>query len=159
MINFFFEDDTSHFDPYFEVSRQRLVQAIRTGMRQGMTNLAQYIVADKLSGSVLHRRTGRLADAVLSSVRVSANDDVVRGTVAAKPKAQPNEGLWQEFGTHHPALTGRLRVYVTPDGTMGFTENTREFSVEPRPFMNPSLHEQEDQIMSTIAESVRKAEL
>lgn len=160
MIKYKLEDDnSSQLTPYYEEVRQKLVKAIRSGMRQAMTDLAQYIVAEKLSGSVLHRRSGRLADAVLSSVRVSANEEAVRGTVKAQPKDMPNEGLWQEFGTEHPAITGRLRVFVTPGGVVQFTERIREFSIEPRPFMNPSLHEQAAEIMDTIRESVTKAEL
>lgn len=159
MINFKLNSTPEQFNGYFEQARQKLITGISNGMRQGMTGLAQYIVSSKLQGGVLHERTGHLVKAVLNSVRVSVTEEAVRGSVAAMPPEMPNEGLWNEFGTNHPAVAGKLHVFVAPGGGLVFSKKVRAFSIAPRPFMNTSLHEQEQQIMSTIRAAVTEVQL
>jgi hypothetical protein len=124
-----------------------------------MTDLADYTVQSKLSGNPIARRTGDLVEAVLASVRVTSNDETVHGSIAAKPKKLPNEGIWQEFGTKHAAIANRLRVFAAPDGNIVFTRATKAFQIPARPFLNPSLHEEESQIIATIRARLTEAHL
>ena len=159
-LSFHFEDGSAERVPAaFEQARERLKDAIRAGMRQAMQELAEYVVSAKLSGGVLQRRSGNLVNAVMSSVRIKVTDEFVAGSINAKPPKMPNEGYWQEFGTNHPAITGRMRVFAAPDGSIVFTRRTRTFQIAPKPFMNPSLHERESNIMDTIRAKVREANL
>lgn len=159
-LRFFFEGGSEEQVPAaFERARQVIIAALRSGMREAIKGLAQYIVTSKLSGQVLQRRSGSLAEAVEASVRVGATDDAVFGSINPKPKRMPNEGLWQEFGTHHAAITDKLRVFAAPGGQIVFTQKTKAFDIAPRPFENPSLHEQEQQIVNTIREKLRAAVL
>lgn len=144
---------------HLEQVRVRILTAIRGGMREAMQDLAQYIVGSKLSGSPIAQRKGNLAAAVLASARVTGNEEVIRGSVAAKPRVNSNEGIWQEFGTNHPALEGKLRVFIGRDGTPVFTHHLKAFTIAPKPFLNPSLHEQETKIVETIRARLREADL
>jgi len=144
---------------YMEQVRVRITASIRSGMDTAMHDLAQFIVSSKLSGSPIQRRTGDLAEAVLASVRVKATEEQVHGSVAAKPKGQPNLGLWQEFGTHHPAVEGKLRVFSVPGGGIVFTNHLAEFTIAPKPFLNVSLREQQTQIIATIRARLAEAQL
>lgn len=160
MITFTIEPDAgSKIAAHLERVRVQIISALRGGMYQAMGELAEYVVGSKLSGSPVGRRAGDLAAAVLASVRVRANDEQVYGSVAAKPKKLPNEGLWQEFGTKHPPVLDKLRMFAAPGGGLVFTRRTREFATEPRPFLNPSLQEQKTQIMETIRGRLREAQL
>lgn len=159
-LRFYFEDGSAERVPAaFERARQVIITALRSGMREAMDELAQYIVASKLSGQVLQRRSGSLAEAVEASVRVKVTDDAIIGSINPKPKRMPNEGLWEEFGTHHAAIAHELHVFAAPGGQIVFTEDIKAFDIAPRPFMNPSLHEQEQQIANTIREKLRTAVL
>lgn len=144
---------------HLEQVRVRILQAIRGGMRAAMEGLALYVVSSKLSGSPIERHKGDLAAAVLASVRVSSNEEQVHGSIAAKPRSLPNLGIWQEFGTQHPAVLDKLRVFASPSGGLIFTRHTREFKIAPRPFLNPSLQEQKLQIIATIRARLIEANL
>ena len=153
MLKFEIAGDGQTAIQYIYTAKDRALRGIRTGMRQGMVGLAGYIVAQKLSGQVLNRGTGRLADAVIESPRVWQGPDYIKGSVNAKPKGMPNEGYWQEFGTK--AIEGELmRMALTAD-TYTFTRRRR--AVGPRPFMNPSLAEYKSQILGLLAENLERA--
>lgn len=159
-LNFHFDNGTEQSVPAaFDRARERLRDAIRSGMRAAMQELAEYVVSSKLSGGVLQRRTGSLINAVERSVRVKATEEFVAGSINAKPASMPNEGLWQEFGTKHPAITSGLRVFAGKDGGIVFTQGIKAFQISPRPFMNPSLHEREGNIFETIRAKVREVNL
>jgi hypothetical protein len=145
---------------YLERVRANAMKALRDGMREAMTELAQYVVASKLAGNPIHSRLGALAAAILASVRVGGNENYVRGTIADKPPRMPNEGIWQEFGTQHAAdLSGKLRVFVGPDGAPVFTRKIGAYQVAPKPFMNPSLEERRRQVIETIRARLTAAHL
>lgn len=154
---------------YMEHVRSRIVSAIRGGMYEAMNDLAQYIVASKLSGSPIgmqdtptkYTKPGDLAASILRGVRVGGRDggDEIYGTLSGRPKNQPNLGYWQEFGTVHPAIAKKLMVFAAPDGTMVYTQGHKAFSIAPRPFLNPSLVERETQIMDTIRARLAAADL
>lgn len=168
MIRFTIEPDAGpKLAGYMEHVRARIVSAIRGGMREAMQDLARYIVATKLSGDPIGRQAspsrltkpGDLAASILAGVRVGGNEQEVYGTLSGRPKNQPNLGYWQEFGTNHPAIAGKLRVFAGPDGEMVFTTSTAAFSIAPRPFLNPSLGEQKAQIMATIRARIAEANI
>jgi hypothetical protein len=152
MIKYHLENEGRPAIEYIATAKERVIAGIRTGMRQGMTGLAGYIVAQKLSGQVLNQRTGRLARAVLQSVRVWMTETAVRGVVNASPKELPNEGYWQEFGTK--AIENEIMRMNLPGGYV-FTR--RRAAVEPRAFMNPSLHEYSGQVVNFINERIEAA--
>lgn len=153
---------------YMERVRSRIIAAARSGMREAMNDLAQWIVESKLSGGFgigiqsapsKYTNPGDLAASLLKGVRVSVRDELVRGTLTARPKNMPNLGFWQEFGTNHPAVSDKLNVFTGRDGKLVFTHHLAAFSIPPRPFLNPSLEEQKAQIMETIRASIAAADL
>jgi hypothetical protein len=152
---------------FMERVRFQIIAAIRGGMREAMKDLAKYIVATKLSGSPIGRmatpnkltKPGDLSASILAGVRVGGNEEEIYGTLSGRPKNMPNLGYWQEFGTNHPAVSGKLNVFVGKDGNPVFTHHLAAFSIAPRPFLNPSLDEQKGQIMETIRASLAAAEL
>lgn len=168
MINFQVEPDAGpKIAAYMDRVRAQIISAIRGGMRQAMNDLAQYVIATKLSGSPIgqqaaankYTRPGDLAASILAGVRVGGNDEEVYGTLSGRPKNMPNLGFWQEFGTKHLERSGKLNVFIGLDGAPVFTRHIAAFSIPPRPFLNPSLHEQETQITETIRARLREAEL
>jgi hypothetical protein len=168
MIRFTLEPDAGpKLAGYMEHVRARIVSAIRGGMREAMQDLASYIVANKLSGNPIGQQAapsrftkpGDLAASIMAGVRVGGNEQEVYGTLSGRPKNQPNLGYWQEFGTSHPAVAGKLRVFAGADGQLVFTTSIAAFSIQPRPFLNPSLGEQKAQIMATIHARLSEANI
>jgi len=168
MIQFTLEPDAGpKLAGYMEHVRARIVSAIRAGMREAMQDLARYVVASKLSGDPIGQQAapsrftkpGDLAASILAGVRVGGNDEEVYGTLSGRPKNQPNLGYWQEFGTKHPAVAGKMRVFAGADGQLVFTSSIAAFSIPPRPFLNPSLAEQKAQIMATIRARLAEADI
>lgn len=152
---------------YMERVRAKIIGALRGGMREAMGDLAKYIVATKLSGSPIgilstpnkFTKPGDLAASILEGVRVGGNDEEVYGTLSGRPKSMPNLGYWQEFGTNHPSVSEKLSVFVGPDGSPVFTRHLAAFSIAPRPFLNPSLQEQQAQIIATIRARLEEVDL
>jgi hypothetical protein len=152
---------------YMDRVRAQIISAIRGGMRQAFHNLAEYIVASKLSGSPIgqqampgkYTKPGDLAASILHGVRVGGNEDEVYGTLSGRPKNMPNLGFWQEFGTNHLERSGKLNVFIGRDGSPVFTHHIAAFSIAPQPFLNPSLREQESQIFETIRTRLSEAKL
>jgi hypothetical protein len=168
VINFTLEPNAGpKLAAYMDRVRAQIVAALRAGMREAMNNLAEYIVSSKLSGNPIgvqaqagqFTKPGDLAASVLQGVRVGGNEDEVYGTLSGRPKNQPNLGLWQEFGTNHLEQSGKLNVFIGKDGSPVFTRHIAPFSIAPRPFLNPSLREQEAQIVATIRTRLSEAKL
>jgi len=98
----------------------RIGQDLASEMTEATTMLREYIVADKLSGSPLKERSGRLRDSIRSEV--SASDNQATGTIATDvPYARI-----QEFGGRIVArtaanLTIPLAAALGSDGEASFS--------------------------------------
>lgn len=141
---------------YVDQMRQRILQGVRVGMNDAMQALAWNVV-DKLQGSPIQSRSGKLMGGILGSPRVTENADYVRGSVAGRSSDGKPIGLWLEEGTHVPAVEGKLFAFTTPDGNTVFTRGHRAFDVKPHPFLNSSLDAMRQPIMDIIAARVREA--
>jgi phage gpG-like protein len=131
----------------------RVLNAIEERMAIEMGRLANYVKEEKLSGQVLHNRTGNLRNAVFSNVEATGNQIV--GTVdVSMPAAK--YGAAQEFGAHIPdriPVSAKALHWVGSDGDV-FAMRARAFDLPARPFMGPSLDENQEQITAGIQQSI-----
>lgn len=141
---------------YLEVTRTRILAAIRSGMGEAMQALA-YNVADKFSGNPIVSRSGDLLGGILGSPHVSETNEVIRGTVSAIGADGKPVGLWLEEGTHVEAVDGTLFQFTEADEGTFYSRGHRAFDVKPHPFMNPSLREMKQPIMDIIAARLSEA--
>lgn len=119
--------------------------------------LASKIVSDKLSGQVLHRRTGVLSGSV-HATPVSDDGTVIRGSVEAAggPAAY---GKVHEFGT-----SGRgWEIRNVKAQALAFQLSTKVFAkrvfhpaLPARPFMSTTLEENRQQIIDELAAEVAR---
>jgi hypothetical protein len=149
------EASVDRVEDYLEQTRQNILAGIRIGMREAMEGLS-WDVADKLQGSPIVSRTGKLLGAILGSPKVSETADVIRGTVSSDV-GQKHIGLWLEEGTSVKAVEGKLFHFTTADGKSVFTHGHKAFKVAPHPFLNPSLAEYKSTIMEIISQKVGEA--
>jgi len=113
-------------------------QAMLNGMRNALVKVANKIADDKLEGQVLDHRSGRLS----SSVRHPPEPEVVGGTVQGK-LTSVFYGAVQEYGA---TINGP--VYIEGVGWRYIGE------LEPRPWMEPGVKENEDTFQEEISASV-----
>ena len=156
-----------NFDsPKLDAFRERLaaksarLHAVLGVKLAAITNmLASKIVSEKLSGQVLHRRTGILAGSVHAT---PVNDDgtTIRGSVESS--AGPSfYGKFHEFGVPHA-----WEITATKSKALAFQLSTKENAkrifarsvVHPplpaRSFMAPTLEENRQQIIDELAQAV-----
>ena len=142
-------------DEYFEATRQRILTGIREGMQEAMEGLAA-LVAQKVAGSPIHSRTGKLLAAILGGVHVRSNANAIVGEVRPDTHDGRNLALWLEKGVNEPGVVGKLMRFVA-DGALRFAYSHRAFRIEGRPFMNPSLEEDKTTIMEIIERRIANA--
>jgi phage gpG-like protein len=142
------------------IARERLSQtpgrvfnALQERMVIEMGRLANYVKAEKLSGQVLHNRTGNLRNSVFSNVEVTGTQIV--GTVdVSMPAAM--YGAAHEFGAHIPErrpVNARALHWIGSGGDV-FAMRASAFDLPERPFMAPSLDENQEQITAGLQASI-----
>ncbi len=154
MIDFTVEPDSAdRLAEAFAERRAAIIAGVLEGMGAAMTELA---IA---TASAAPHRTGRLAAAIMASVKVRETSKEIKGTISGDV-GKLHVGLWQEEGVSVPATMAKrvkAMVLIGQDGSPVFFKSHRAFRVPGRPFMNPTLEEQKPQIIETLRASVREA--
>jgi hypothetical protein len=121
--------------------------------------LASKIVSEKLSGQVLHRRTGILAGSVHAEP-VSDDGTVIRGSVVSS-QGPSFYGKFHEFGVSHAweiVATKRkalaFQLGVKENARTIFAAHVTHPPLPQRSFMRSTLQESEQEIRETLAQSV-----
>ena len=108
MLRIDFEGSDERLLAFVRSRRVQLQELLRLRMTMTMTLLQSRIVGDKLSGQVLHHRTGKLIDSIrLNPTEATANENEVVGGVE---------------GGGGPAFYGRIHEY---GGTFEVKERER----------------------------------
>lgn len=144
------------------VRLRRLDDVVRLKVLEAITGLTfdlqDYVVRQKLSGQVLRRRTGNLADHIYR--RVDESDKVIRGVVGTNVPY----GRVHEFGYQGPQHIRAFNRTVTTifgrkvePATQHVGQFTRHVNIKARPFLHPSLEENRQKIYDTLTRAVRSA--
>jgi hypothetical protein len=153
------------------------LEELRRGMQRGMIALARYIGTEKLSGQVLHVRTGTGRRVVVGSAKSVVNGLQVTGSVSNDPSTKYLQ--YQNDGAHIPEVTGKLMVFPVGVGKgMGgkkirsgrlraalggatysrnvFTMRHKAFDLPARSFMRSGLEEMRWQIYAELQEALQR---
>jgi len=136
----------------------QIVRAIVDKLNALMIRLQAHIVSDKLSGQVLHHRTGTLANSIRVIPAQLQADKIVAGVEGAGGPAwygRPNE-----FGAHIPErvpVNARALHWTSADGESVFAMRARAFDLPARSFMGSSLDDYRSIIPAEISAAVTKA--
>jgi hypothetical protein len=122
---------------------RRMVQAIQTGMYEGISGFAELVA------SRVHSRTGELATAIAKSARIRDSGTQVTGTIQVRNRKGLPIGLWIEQGTRVPAIQ-KLIAFAGAGRGEGFAHGHKAFKVPAHPFINPSMQEYEHTILEKI---------
>ena len=125
-----------------------LVAAVSNGMQIGLAKTASYIQTNKLSGQVLHHRTGNLKRSVMSSVEVESSGEEVIGKIGGKIY-----GLYNELGAEiYPKRAKMLRF--TKNGKVIYAKHVH---LPARPWLKPGLEECRELLFKAIVSKLREA--
>lgn len=119
--------------------------ALEQGMNVAMAKLAAYIQQNKLSGQVLHQRSGKLSQSVGHPTVTRESDTRVVGAIGGV-----FYGKIHEFGA-----TITINSAVNMEG-IGW-RYLKTVKIPARPWLNPSIEEQKDMIAQEVVGAVREA--
>lgn len=140
----------------------------------------QALVKNKLSGEVLHNRTGTLRRSInyavhddAGSVVASVGTNVVyaaaheygfNGDVTVRAHIRRSKAKMALATKHYVNKFGQMSIHVAQTGKYGKQSGdiqvrsfTRHMSMPERSYLRSSLHEQSGSIREALAEAVRKA--
>ncbi len=131
---------------------QAIVDVLTTRLNIVLTQLQRYIIVQKLSGQVLHRRTGALAGAV-RVVSAHVEGAQIKGGVTAAGSPASLYGRVHETGGSRAyeimSVKSRALAFMM-DGRMRFFSRVNHPAAMMRPFMAPSLRENEGNIREQL---------
>jgi phage gpG-like protein len=117
--------------------------SVRDTMNALVLHLLGYIKTQKLSGQVLHRRTGQLSRSMTSLVEQDGKE--IKGEVSTNiPYA-----FTHEFGA---TITPREANYLVFQ-VNGRWVSTKQVTIPARPFMKPSLDENRDEYIKRLRQA------
>jgi hypothetical protein len=131
--------------------------AFTQGMRRGVyraSNTVRNQAMLNLSGRVLKRRTGRLAN--LPEVMLWTQGDTIFGMVGTNVKY----GKWQEFGIPHPWIIrahGDGMLHFNIGGVDIFRKQVRHPGLKPRPWLRPALLSVAPTFKAIMTEEIAKS--
>jgi hypothetical protein len=139
----------------------RFVSVVTTKLRALMFQLQSKIVSEKLSGQVLHRRTGILAGSVHTLPVTAAENTISSGVASSQGPAF--YGRIHEVGGSRPfqifAVKARALQFMQGSKTV-YAQNIMHPPLRQRAFMKPSLLESaqsiHDQLQQTVNEELKK---
>lgn len=116
-------------------------------------DLVTHVVRDELSGQILHRRSGKLSNAIThTQPEVSGNSVGTKvGVFSGVPYARP-----LEYGATIPPVEGRLMVFSAKDGTTVFTRKRKGFQLKEYRYMRTGLADYRDTIIARVSATVRE---
>jgi hypothetical protein len=143
------EIDVDGLKQSFETRGDAVFARLRAEMNAQVTNLLSYVKDEKLSGQMLHQRTGNLKNSGFSTVETSG--DEIAGEVGFGNTAL--YAVFQEQGASIPAVEGKLMVFEV-GGKKIFTMRRAAFTLPARPFLSTSLDENREAITLAFQEAV-----
>jgi len=150
-----------------QVKQDKLVSALLDKMTYLMQRLQQKIVGEKLSGQVLSRRSGRLADSIIAEPAILEGTDIVGRVAWAGGEAW--YGKVHEFGGtrdfvinvqasrrewRRAGVLGKRALRFMLGGKEVFTPYVFHPPLPKRPFMAPSLEEMREEIKEGLRERI-----
>jgi hypothetical protein len=144
-------DLRKHYDS-LKSKPQAIVDVLTTRLNIMLFQLQRHIITEKLSGQVLHRRSGALANAVrVVSARVEGA--TIRGGVTAAGSPASLYGRVHETGGNRAyeimSVKSRALAFMM-DGRMRFFSRVNHPAAMARPFMAPSLQENAERIRAEL---------
>lgn len=138
----------------------------RTALSKAALLLENHIKRDKLSGTVLHVRSGRLRGSITHEVSRVGDDLIARiGTKLVYARIHEFGGIIR--AKNHPYLVFPIRGVQTtgargqllkrPRHTIETWVRVKQVTIPKRPYMVPALKGKRQEIIQTIAEEVGKA--
>jgi hypothetical protein len=125
-----------------------------------MIALAAHIVGEKLSGHVLHHRTGKLIDSVrLNPPQATATENEVVGGVQAGGGPAWYGRVWEleGFKAHEIVPVTKKALAFMLDGKQVIVKRVMIPAQGPRPFMKPAFDEMREQIISGLQSAANEA--
>lgn len=146
--------DTSQVVLRFSRLPGNIVSALVPALDKIGIDLVTYIVRDKLSGQVLHRRSGTLSNAITHTAPEVTGTSVGTkvGVFSGVPYARP-----LEYGAEIPPVSGPLMVFSAKDGSTVFTRKRKGFTLREYAYLRGSLADQRDHIVEQISAAVQGA--
>jgi len=114
-------------------------------------------VEEKLSGEVLERRSGKLADSVNIIPAVQDGTAIVGGVTAAGGEAF--YGIFQELGVEHPweiMVVDMKALHFLAEGKSIFSRHARHPGLPARSYMESTAEEEHDLILDMMASAVQE---
>ena len=139
---------------------ERVASAIQTEMTRLTIKMSATVKDEKLSGQVLHRRTGTLSRSVHHTVERGPQE--IHGKVLAGKDAP--YGRMHEYGfqgtesvrAHSRVITQVFGHPISPM-TVAVSGHSRAVNIPVRSFLRSTLHEMETQIKDGLRAAVRQA--
>ncbi len=133
----------------------RLVSALGVKLRALMFQLQSKIISEKLSGQVLHRRTGILAGSVRTLPVTTAGNTIASGVVSSEGPAF--YGAINEVGGSHAykvmAVKSRALAFML-NGKQVYAKSVIRPPLRQRAFMRPSLLESAQTIHDELQRAI-----
>lgn len=131
-----------------QVRKNALPGALLDEMQTQMTQLADYVRGNKLSGQVLERRSGRLSRSISGSA--SVNGDVIVGRVGSS--GVPYANIWENTGAkaHEVVPVNAKALRFMMGGRPVFAMRVQIPQQAPRPFLKPSMNENKEKILMAL---------
>ena len=137
-----------------------LLEALRIKMTGLMLMLQAKIVGEKLSGQVLHHRTGKLIDSIrLNPEQATATENEVTGGVQGAGSVAWYGRGWEltGFKAHEIVPVNKKALAFMLDGKQVIVRRVMVPAQGPRPFMKPAFEEMREQIISGLQQATNEA--
>jgi hypothetical protein len=157
LLNIYLKSDPHKLVDALKRRPLEIVNAIENRLNIILLQLSRYIVTQKLSGQVLHRRSGMLSNAVhVNPARVEGA--TIRGEVTAAGSPASLYGRVHETGGNAAydifSVRARALRFVSGAGETVFAKHVRHPAAMMRPFMRPSLQENEASIREQLQQAI-----
>jgi phage gpG-like protein len=142
----------------FRRAAKDIQDQIREQMYKVATDLVDYIKNEKLSGQVLNRKTGALADGIEGNVRVG----LVNVLLEVSPSSVPYAGIHEFGGRTSPhvirATKADLLRFIGRDGTVQFRKQVNHpgSNIPERSYMRSALTDKADDIKQQLFEAMQR---
>lgn len=148
---------------YLETVKLRIFEAVHTGMKEAMDELAK-VTVEEMSAAGIQSRSGELAENILQSPKVEENDWTITGRVKAKAKIKRGGATFlADLGSY---LDKGIRVPKVESGPFQFASNSAEliwarghkaFKVPAHQFLRRASESFESPLIEIISERVKEA--
>jgi hypothetical protein len=160
VINIDFEGTDQQLVAFVRSRMPVLKEALRLKMQALMLMLQAHIIGTKLTGQVLHQRTGKLIDSVrLNPAEATATDLAVEGGVQAGGGPAWYARIWELTGlpAYEIVPVNKKALAFMLDGKQIIVRRVMHPAVGPKPFMKPSFEEKRDEILAGLQEAANGA--